>query len=494
MIERWRNNERLLSPHEQPLVTLQRWGDHMNEVEFILRKTSTDPSPASQPPNNHIPQHKQPTPSASLVQTNSNSSLEPRGWIQQTAHALRPSLSASTLPNANSPTVLNNSHNGYSLQNVEDLYSTINKRPPAVPAKPRLLNPLAGPPMPQQPANGAQMNYYHPSNLRPRHPPGYLDYLEAMATRSSLNYNYSGNMYPRTFDHRSYQTNGQLVINRGSAVNVKLHSNSQAPGNLDEELLDTSSQSNTSSVSQIGHDMLKLIEEQKKVLMNQKNELERLDKEEEQRSEEAELINRIETEIRQLEELWKENQVQIKKLENQDFEKELAQLKIEQTKMEVEIEKQRSKLAHCESDIIECKKKIGELEQELDAQLSEASNGTESTKLGSSINTSDESMDNADLKNTHLDMHSNGTIDDSKSSEEDDYEEDSGGDASDDLNTPLRSGKDVVYVDKRGLISGIRSLKLDRSINRQADASHSSEVTSDKTANNNNKCGFLMTL
>ena len=62
MIERWRNNERLLSPNEQPLVTLQRWGDRMNEVEFILRKTSTDPLPPTQQAtaNSTQPQQQQP--------------------------------------------------------------------------------------------------------------------------------------------------------------------------------------------------------------------------------------------------------------------------------------------------------------------------------------------------------------------------------------------------------------------------------------------------
>lgn len=37
LTERWRNNERLLAPHELPLQVLLKWGEYSNDVQFILQ-------------------------------------------------------------------------------------------------------------------------------------------------------------------------------------------------------------------------------------------------------------------------------------------------------------------------------------------------------------------------------------------------------------------------------------------------------------------------
>ncbi|XP_018327470.1 ras association domain-containing protein 8 isoform X2 [Agrilus planipennis] len=41
LIERWRNNERQLSPHDTPLQVLLKWGEYSNDVQFILHKIET---------------------------------------------------------------------------------------------------------------------------------------------------------------------------------------------------------------------------------------------------------------------------------------------------------------------------------------------------------------------------------------------------------------------------------------------------------------------
>lgn len=602
MIERWRNNERLLSPNEQPLVTLQRWGDHMNEVEFILRKTSTDTSSSSmlRNPHNGYPIH-----SEMPLQQSINSQPQPQPQPEQSQVS------------KNHP--------------FEDLYSSINKKrnnqPPAVPAKPRVVGSIAPvasiPPMQLNSVSSAQMNFYHPnqtplntlysSNIRPRHPPGYLDYMEALANRNSLphqlmtnptyaqqsHHNQSNMFQQRPYDSQqvySIQQNGSspngssannryrysvngplpptnydqnqemrpsssmqnirpkliepgLVINRGSAVNVKLTPSSHNLP-LNQQISTDRHGDNATSVSQMGHDMLKVIEEQKKVLVNQKNELDRLDNDQEywetkQNSEQAELINLIENEIHQLEELWKKNQAQIKKLENQDFEKELQELKSDQVKMELEISKQKRKLQSCENDIASCKSKIEKLESELanqaqgdedDSLSSSTSSNGEPDELFMNILKSRLKEEAVEPEKESRTIHSNGILTnngqhDKETKSSEDEEDDSAGDASDDLNLPsqdrTRTAKDVAYVDKRGLISGIRSLKLDKSraLNRHAETIRSTEnigllpTTSslsskdevsindvdkrssennnqypDKAANNNNKYEFLMSL
>lgn len=42
LIERWRNNERLLAPQEHPLKVLQKWGEYAQDVQFILQRSALD--------------------------------------------------------------------------------------------------------------------------------------------------------------------------------------------------------------------------------------------------------------------------------------------------------------------------------------------------------------------------------------------------------------------------------------------------------------------
>lgn len=86
LIERWRNNERLLAPNENPLKILLKWGEYSNDVQFILQwsesnkqsqpaplKTKTpstlsSPSTSSisiDPPDRHKPQKVSPVSSGS---------------------------------------------------------------------------------------------------------------------------------------------------------------------------------------------------------------------------------------------------------------------------------------------------------------------------------------------------------------------------------------------------------------------------------------------
>ncbi|XP_076338616.1 uncharacterized protein LOC143240290 [Tachypleus tridentatus] len=39
LVEKWRNSERLLAPQDNPLKVLLKWGEHANDVQFILRRS-----------------------------------------------------------------------------------------------------------------------------------------------------------------------------------------------------------------------------------------------------------------------------------------------------------------------------------------------------------------------------------------------------------------------------------------------------------------------
>jgi len=70
LIERWRNNERLLSPQESPLKVLTKWGEYSNDVQFILQRSPLD--------NNKIPLSPQ-------LQRSKNDERKPEGSSQPTS-------------------------------------------------------------------------------------------------------------------------------------------------------------------------------------------------------------------------------------------------------------------------------------------------------------------------------------------------------------------------------------------------------------------------
>ncbi|XP_012343648.1 ras association domain-containing protein 8 isoform X2 [Apis florea] len=47
LVERWRTNERLLAPYENPLKILVKWGEYSSEVQLILRRSTPENNKAS---------------------------------------------------------------------------------------------------------------------------------------------------------------------------------------------------------------------------------------------------------------------------------------------------------------------------------------------------------------------------------------------------------------------------------------------------------------
>jgi len=58
LIERWRNNERLLAPQEHPLKVLQKWGEYAQDVQFILQRSALDKANSSAPLSPPAPRAK----------------------------------------------------------------------------------------------------------------------------------------------------------------------------------------------------------------------------------------------------------------------------------------------------------------------------------------------------------------------------------------------------------------------------------------------------
>ncbi|XP_055714039.1 ras association domain-containing protein 8 isoform X2 [Phlebotomus papatasi] len=72
LIERWRNNERLLAPTENPLKILMKWGEYSSDVQFILQRSDQPKNTALQSPQQILrqqqrQQEQQPTEAQSVV-------------------------------------------------------------------------------------------------------------------------------------------------------------------------------------------------------------------------------------------------------------------------------------------------------------------------------------------------------------------------------------------------------------------------------------------
>ncbi|XP_055644399.1 ras association domain-containing protein 8 isoform X2 [Toxorhynchites rutilus septentrionalis] len=71
LIERWRNNERLLAPHENPLKILMKWGEYSSDVQFILQRSEQKKDQSQQNANtnnNNTQQSQIPTPNPTIPQ------------------------------------------------------------------------------------------------------------------------------------------------------------------------------------------------------------------------------------------------------------------------------------------------------------------------------------------------------------------------------------------------------------------------------------------
>lgn len=63
LIEKWRNNERVLAPGDRPLASLSKWGEYANDVTFVMKKSGD------------VSQSKPPKQLTSMINKKSDSAL-----------------------------------------------------------------------------------------------------------------------------------------------------------------------------------------------------------------------------------------------------------------------------------------------------------------------------------------------------------------------------------------------------------------------------------
>ncbi|XP_037946000.1 GATA zinc finger domain-containing protein 14-like isoform X2 [Teleopsis dalmanni] len=107
LIERWRNNERLLAPNENPLKLLLKWGEYANDVQFILQRSENKQ------------QQQQQQRGESTGANNNNNAGSDRNSTQTNAVVLKKPLGLSNtnnnVNNSNNNNINNNSHNSNNI-------------------------------------------------------------------------------------------------------------------------------------------------------------------------------------------------------------------------------------------------------------------------------------------------------------------------------------------------------------------------------------------
>ena len=142
LIERWRNNERLLAPHENPLKILMKWGEYSSDVQFILQRSDQQQQQqqkkdAQQQPQQQQQQH-QTAPSTQTAQSQqqllrqqqklnqlNNNHIGVNGGITNGKHG---GLTSPTSPNGNghaNPIIPNGVHSTHNHINNNNNGGTI---------------------------------------------------------------------------------------------------------------------------------------------------------------------------------------------------------------------------------------------------------------------------------------------------------------------------------------------------------------------------------
>ncbi|XP_063241293.1 LOW QUALITY PROTEIN: ras association domain-containing protein 8 [Bacillus rossius redtenbacheri] len=310
LIERWRNNERLLAPHEHPLKILTKWGEYSSDVQFILQRSASRPQPGLTPT-------KSPPPDTAGPDRNKD---------------IRKSLTFS------------GGHQGWSeLRRREDL----EVREELVPRSKEEKGSLS--PGHQEgyrsPARREAPPYREPPS--PTSPPPYRDPPPPTSSPSRGT--------PEHTDSSSSSSVGKSKLKRNLIKDYMQAGDVQPEGAL---------------YSNQYRDLVRLINYQRQKLSAQQAELTKYDAEivfwEGKTREQQMQIDFLSQEIARIEAISHNGEEQLRQLSGVEEESEIVRQQEKTLKSELTL--LRSKLANCETELLQCKNKIRLLLEELQAE------------------------------------------------------------------------------------------------------------------------------
>ncbi|XP_037047548.1 ras association domain-containing protein 8 [Bradysia coprophila] len=360
LIERWRSNERLLAPNENPLKILMKWGEFSSDVQFILQRSEqqkTDTKQASQ----NCKTEDVPSPAT----TSTAISIQPLGTERNKEN--RKSFG---------------SHDGRPPENVgvvkgiPQAFPTLHQyQPPTSP-----INPTTSNENPNSSTNNSTAITPKPNEFNSAHVRNSLDRKTNLFRDASSNESLM-DVYGTRSNHETYKIN-PLISSNGALIPPPyrdpppprvspLHQKSDSLSKMFEykdnvnmntfvSVKDLNDSSETIFQNSQYRDLIQLIKYQREKISSQQADLTKYDAEivflESKERDQLQQIDAITREISKTDQLFRQGQEHLQSLQYVEEENELVRQQEKTLKSEITL--CRSKLANCQTELLQCKNKI----------------------------------------------------------------------------------------------------------------------------------------
>ncbi|XP_034249012.1 ras association domain-containing protein 8 isoform X2 [Thrips palmi] len=382
LIERWRNNERLLAPHEHPLKILMKWGEYSNDVQLILQRSGG----LQQSPLGHSQQTQAADPLHGFSPSPSESpdSRHPGfGMVHERNKDIRKSLTFSgghhPQPLAERRLALNQQDGGNKVS-AESIPSPSQTRPNAVENNSNVSHHPLTPQQQQQQQQqqGSSQGLKREREAPPyRAPPPGPGSASAVGTSPSPGQPGQPRSLPLPLPLPPYRdppppTQSPVRPTQATPPTHQPSSGSKPRRNILKDFPTTSSVSETDSHQEAVlfnaqyRDLVRLVNYQREKLSSQQSELTKFDAEivfwEGKSQEQKRQMELITQETMRMEAQSRQSEEQIRALSHVEEESELVRQQEKTLKSEITL--LRSKLANCETELLQCKNKIRLLVEE----------------------------------------------------------------------------------------------------------------------------------
>ncbi|OAD55318.1 Ras association domain-containing protein 8 [Eufriesea mexicana] len=372
LVERWRTNERLLAPYENPLKILMKWGEYSSEVQLILRRSTPENNKASSSLGTRINHGTRSngmmSSTSDHITTNSgqddaknitsNSEFDDLQGCLDRNRDIRKSLTFGGLHgsvmenNTESPTRASSSESNTHLSQK----------------KVREVPPYRDPPGPASPPLRTLPPYRDP-------PPPNLNSPGRSQFQSSTNI---GSPHVHKEDQPSSSNSGKLkrnLIQEFQETKGQTQPVNQLSGQAQNMV--------TVAYTQRYVELIRLVNKQRDTINAQQADLTKFDAEilywETKNREQMHQMDYISQEVNRMETTGRLIEEQLKELAHVEEESEIVRQQEKTLKSEITL--LRSKLANCETELLQCKNKIRLVMEELAIEQHNISRETDERQI-----------------------------------------------------------------------------------------------------------------
>ncbi|KAJ6634714.1 Ras association domain-containing protein 8 [Pseudolycoriella hygida] len=363
LIERWRSNERLLAPNENPLKILMKWGEYSSDVQFILQRSDQQQKTEAKPP---IQDNKIADVSSTTATTSTGTSIQP---MERNKESRKSFGSLDSKPPENIgivkgvPQILPTLHQYHQ--------SPTTSSPHHSPNNSLTLNETTN----KSSVTASKPNEFNSADVR-----NSLDRKTNLFRDNSSNESLIDAYSTRT-SHEHYTT-GPTISSNGALVPPPyrdpppprvspLHQKSDSFSKMFEykdnvnmntfvSVKDMNDSSETIFQNSQYRDLIQLIKYQRDKINSQQADLTKYDEEianlENKERDQLLQIDAITREIGKTDQMLRQGQEQLQSLQYLEEENELVRQQEKTLKSEITL--CRSKLANCQTELLQCKNKI----------------------------------------------------------------------------------------------------------------------------------------